>query len=138
MEQRTCNIIMCCKGNSMLPGSGGHMGRLSDVAVYMARECDAPVEEYTPSDLEYIMKTAFYDYMETADHPGNELRTFFGVATLFEPEATVAERIASVFALARVRDADHYVNGFTEEMLAESDVALGRTREAEAPAPVCG
>lgn len=120
MEQRTCNIIMCCKGNCNLPGSGGDA--LHDVAVYLGKECDVPPSSYSPERLEGLMLAALYDYMDGADHPGSDLRNYFNY---FDRKAPVAKRVASVFALCQVRDGDSFVNGFSRELLERAEKELG-------------
>ena len=131
MDQRTCNIIMCCKGHCMLP-KGKDKGHLEAVAAYMSEECDCPIGEYTDAVLEQIMKTALYDYLNSASKPGNEMRRMFDELHV-GPTASLGERIAITFSLAQVsyrrKDAGDgvvvYVNGFTDELVAKSRIALG-------------
>ena len=44
MEQRTCNIIMCCKGHCELEGAG--KTSMEAIAAYMSKECACPREDY--------------------------------------------------------------------------------------------
>ena len=44
MEQRTCNIIMCCKGHCRLEGATGEP--FGDIAAYMSQECGGEKEIY--------------------------------------------------------------------------------------------
>ena len=47
MEQRTCNIIMCCKGHCKLPDAGE--ASMEAIAAYMSKECLCPKEDYKGS-----------------------------------------------------------------------------------------
>ena len=123
MEQRTCNIIMCCKGHCELPG-GKDETSLPAVAAYMAHECACPREDYKGRLMETVMKTAMFDFMETADKPGFELRNLFDQAYARD-EPTLSERIATMFGLTRVNRDGKPCNGFTEELLAQSEIDLG-------------
>ena len=135
MDQRTCNIIRCCKGHCELPG-GKDADRLTAVAAYMAHECACPQEDYKGALLEQIMQTALFDYMNTADKPGNDLRRLFDRPAL-GPEPTMSERIASLFALCQIMDAKDkknpkelsYVNGFTPMLIKQSKIDLGEHSE---------
>lgn len=44
MKQRTCNIIMCCKGHCKLAGENAPP--LEAIAAYMSAECACPKEDY--------------------------------------------------------------------------------------------
>ena len=65
MEQRTCNIIMCCKGHCKLAGENAPP--LEAIAVYMSAECACPKEDYTGKLMETILREALFDYMAGAD-----------------------------------------------------------------------
>lgn len=131
MEQRTCNIIRCCKGGCQLP-AGKDQDRLTAVAAYMSDECACPIGDYKGRLLEQIMKEAMFDYLNTADKPGNELRRLFDIPGL-GPEPSMSERIASMFALCQVLEAKDpknpkelsYVNGFTPMLIRQSEIDLG-------------
>lgn len=135
MEQRTCNIIRCCKGHCELPG-GKDQDRLTAVAAYMADECACPQEDYKGALLESIMREAMFDYMDTADRPGSDLRRLFDRPAL-GPEPSMSERIASMFALCQIMDAKDpknpkelsYVNGFTPMLIKQSKIDLGEGPE---------
>lgn len=136
MEQRTCNIIRCCKGHCELPG-GKDADRLTAVAAYMANECACPQEDYKGALLESIMREAMFDYLNSADKPGNELRRLFDRPSL-GPEPSMSERIASMFALCQMMEAKDpknnpkelsYVNGFTPMLIKQSKIDLGETPE---------
>ena len=53
MEQRTCNIIMCCKGHCKLAGENAPP--LEAIAAYMSAECACPKEDYTGKLMETIL-----------------------------------------------------------------------------------
>lgn len=75
MEQRTCNIIMTCKGNC---GYAAMADTLVDaVKIYLGKECDYPWEKYSERMIESILLEALYDFMNTATRPGYELRQLF-------------------------------------------------------------
>ena len=75
MEQRTCNIIMCCKGHCQLEGAGETP--MEAIAAYMSHECDCPKEDYKGALMESILREALFDYIATADKPGFDLRQLF-------------------------------------------------------------
>ena len=52
MEQRTCNIIMCCKGHCKLAGENAPP--LEAIAAYMSAECACPKEDYTGKLMDMI------------------------------------------------------------------------------------
>lgn len=54
MEQRTCNIIMCCKGHCKLAGENAPP--LEAIAAYMSAECACPKEDYTGKLMETILR----------------------------------------------------------------------------------
>ena len=136
MEQRTVNIIMCCKGHCCLEG-GKDADRLTAIAAYMSHECGCPQEDYKGELLEQIMQTALFDYMSAADNPGSDLRRLFERPGL-GPEPSMSERIASVFALCTIKGQDpdkphgtmKYVNGFSSKLVQTSRIQLGeRTKK---------
>lgn len=45
MEQRTCNIIMCCKGHCNIDGRE-NSGCFESIATYMSKECGCPENDY--------------------------------------------------------------------------------------------
>jgi len=75
MEQRTCNIIMCCKGHCQLEGAGETP--MEAIAAYMSHECACPKEDYKGALMESILREALFDYIATADKPGFDLRQLF-------------------------------------------------------------
>lgn len=123
MEQRTCNIIQCCKGNCHIPLTENRP--LQDlsihqqmIAAYLSRECACPMEDYVGFLLEEVLKEALFDYIAAADKPGAELRNLFARGHMEEP--TMSERIMTLFQLAQVRQDGKLINGFTEQLLSQS------------------
>ena len=138
MDQRTCNIIMCCKNHCKLP-KGKDQDKLTAVAAYMSEECGCPIEIYTGATMESIMKDALFDYINGARNPGSDLRRLFE-RPLLGPEPSLSERIATMFALVNVREYTPigksggnmpYDNGFTEALIAQSRIDLGETTTEE-------
>ncbi len=121
MEQRTCNIIMCCKGHCNLDGADGTP--MGDIAAYMSHECACPKEDYKGNLLERILREALFDYFATADKPSAELRRLLQEYALYDP--SLSERMITVFQLSKVRDDNGYVNGFTDKLIAQSEKDLG-------------
>lgn len=121
MEQRTCNIIMCCKGHCTLPG--GRRSPQDAITTYMSHECGCPAEDYNGALIESILREALFDYISCADNPGFELRNL--LAPSFSHEPSLSERICSMFQLTAVRGDAGYVNGFTESLISQSETDLG-------------
>ncbi len=121
MEQRTCNIIMCCKGHCTLPDSG--YSPKEAIAAYMSRECGYPMKNYSGALIESILREALFDYISCADNPGFELRNL--LAPSFSHDPSLSERICSMFQLTAIRGDAGYVNGFTEALIAQSKTDLG-------------
>lgn len=111
MEQRTCNIIMCCKGNDKYGYKGDP---IYSIKRYMGKECAYPWKNYTPRMLDEILYDALADYIDGVKKPSFvlwELKEYGKTAS------STAEKICAMFALVQVRDDDGYVNGFTDELL---------------------
>lgn len=126
MGQRTCNIIMCCKGHCKLAGENAPP--LEAIAAYMSAECACPKEDYTGKLMEMILREALFDYMAGADKPGYELRQLLQQYATRDPN--LSERIYTLFQLAQVRDDNRYVNGFTDKLLRQSEIDLGASRDS--------
>ena len=120
MQQRTCNIIMCCKGHCKLVDDQATMQ--DAIITYMSAECACPKEYYTRHLVEQIVLEALYDYMNCADNPGFELRQIFHQYALADPP--ILERILTMFQLTKVRNDQGCVNGFTEGLIHQSDIDL--------------
>lgn len=110
MTERTYNIIMACKHRPE------NTATITDsVRIYMSNECDCPIHHYSERQINRIMKTAMYDYIDTCDKPSVFLRSFDDV--IGKEDMSIGEQIAIAFSLVRVCDgARHYVNGFGEWM----------------------
>jgi hypothetical protein len=104
---------MCCKGHCKLAGENAPP--LEAIAAYMSAECACPKEDYTGKLMETILREALFDYMAGADKPGYELRQLLQQYATHDPD--LSERIYTLFQLAKVRDDNRYVNGFTDKLL---------------------
>lgn len=114
MTQRTCNIILACKGKLY----GDTIGMPTRVAKYMSEECACDIEAYTEDVLEGIMLTALYDYVDSCDRPSGVLHDIFQPNIKY---SSLTAQICSALALVRVRNNDgSYVNGFKEEYIANA------------------
>lgn len=122
MKQRTCNIIMCCKGHCQLEGAGETS--MEAIAAYMSNECACPKEDYKGALMESILREALFDYLNSADKPGFELRQLLYQYATYHP--SISERICTMFQLTRVRNDDgSYTNGFSDVLLGQSEKDLG-------------
>lgn len=124
MEQRTCNIIMTCKGNC---GYAAMADTLVDaVKIYLGKECDYPWEKYSERMIESILLEALYDFMNTATRLGYELRQLFYQYPTHNP--TLSERICTMFQLTQVKKKSNgvyqYMNGFTDVLIKQSESDL--------------
>lgn len=118
MEQRTCNIIMCCKGNDKY---GYKADPIYSIKRYMGKECAYPWKDYKPWMLDEILYTALADYIDGVKKPSYvlwELREYGKTAS------SIVEKICSMFACVQVRDENGCVNGFTEDLLRQSEIDL--------------
>lgn len=115
MTQRTCDIIKACKG-WFFPNIGEPLERVKH---YMASKCYCKLSAYTRATLDRIMFDAMCDYVDSCDKPSFFLKT---MDDLFEKEYLQrAEQIAYAFMDVEVQDNNGYVNGFTEELWAETE-----------------
>lgn len=120
MTQRTCNIIMCCKGNDKF---GYLADSIYSIKKYLSHECDCPISAYTSGILENILFNALIDYINGVKNPG------FVLWSLREDgkfKNSLSEKIVAMFSLVKVREGDdlHCINGFTEELIAQSSKDL--------------
>lgn len=122
MNQRTCNIIRCCKGACELVSETTQP--MDAIAAYMSKECGCPVRDYKGRLMESILMEAMFDFFSTADNPEYELRQLFHQYANHEP--SLNERICTMFQLTKVYDhaEGKYVNGFTDELMARSEKDL--------------
>ncbi len=132
MEQRTCNIIMCCKGHCKLVSE--YDTSRDAIAAYMGAECDFPAERYIDPMLERIVLWALYDYIDHADRPSYDLMNlFYQYATKNPP---LLERICAMFNAVSVTDGERYLNGFTEELIKQSEIDLSPEKYKDNVYPV--
>lgn len=110
MTERTCNIILACKG-SLYPQIDD---RILRIKTYMAGECGCDIDTYTDEVMESILKTAMYDYIDTCDRPSTFLRSMYDA---IEPKIGLIEKICCAFTFVRMKDSltNEYVNGFKKE-----------------------
>lgn len=122
MEQRTCNIIMCCKGHCNI-GGRMNMNCLESIAAYMSKECACPEKDYKGELMETILREALFDYFKTADRPSSDLRNLLQQYYTRNPD--LSERIYTMFQLVDVRKDDGaYSNGFTAKLINQSEIDL--------------
>lgn len=109
MTQRTCNIIMACKGN-IHPEIDGKIERVKE---YMSDECCCGKECYTDELMESIIVNAAYDYIDTCDKSSSFLRL---IRNCINKDLSLMEKICIAFSLTQVKRNDgEYINGFKEE-----------------------
>lgn len=120
MEQRTCNIIMCCKGNDKF----GYLANpMISIKRYMAHECCCSESIYTDQVLDSIIFDALCDYINGAKNPGFVL---WSIREDGKRYSELYKKIIAMFSLVQVREGDdlHCINGFTEELIEQSKVDL--------------
>lgn len=120
MTQRTCNIIMCCKGNVKYSYRGAP---IYSIKKYLSHECDCSFDAYTPELLETILFEALCDYINGVKNPAFVL---WSIREDGKFKNNLTDKIIAMFSLVQVREGDdlHYINGFTEELLEQSKVDL--------------
>lgn len=105
MTDQTVGIIYAIKRS----------GKVWDQAVkeYMASYSGSPIEVYTETELNRILKLAFVDYIETCDKPHIEI---YSLLTLIESNGThsLGYYLANVLGLVQVKDNGKFVNGFKD------------------------
>lgn len=103
------------------------------IAAYMSHECACPKEDYKGRLMESILEEALFDYLNSANKPGFDLRNLFHQYALSDP--SLSERICTMFQLVTVRDdSGQYTNGFTDKLMAQSEIDLGRM---DMPVGIC-
>lgn len=121
MQQRTCNIIMCCKGHCKLDGATGDP--FDDILSYMSKECGCPSEDYKGKLLESILLESMFDYINFSENPGSDLRNLFYQYATMDP--SLSERIVSMFRLVKVKRGFTYINGFNTTLISQSEKDIG-------------
>lgn len=120
MEKRTANIIMVCKGHHNF---GQDLTLKQAVAHYMSKTCDCPLEVYTDKALRGIVFEAFMDYMSSCTYPREILyhikEARYWCDWSLKEDVDDITAILIGFQLCQVRDGNGYVNGFTDELIAD-------------------
>ena len=110
MTNRTFNIIMACK-------QWNKNDIVENVKVYMSKECDVPITEYTQCQISDIMMEAMYDYIDSCDKPSSFLREIEYNRNYYGITVSIGEIIAMSFKNTMVLDRNgNYINGFGEWM----------------------
>lgn len=116
MQQKTCNIIMCCKGH----GDGNSPRQR--IARYLGKESayeEVPLENFNYNE---ILRQAVLDYLRS----GGNIQEFISGLFGYSLGNTFYNRVETAFELLRVYGDDwEPINGFTKEMLEQSKKDLG-------------
>ena len=83
------------------------------VAKYMSNYSGSPIEEYTETVINLILKQAFVDYIETCDDPEREVSDLLDFIQC-DGSHSLGYYLAMVLGNTQVRDGDRFVNGFSE------------------------
>lgn len=118
MTQRTCNIIMCCKGNTKYADK---CDPIYSIKRYMGDERAFYWENYTDAMVQDILYTALMDYIDEVKKPSFVLWCLKNDGRFHD---NINEKICAMFANVQVRDENGYVNGFTQEQISKSDIVL--------------
>ena len=120
MTQRTCNIIMCCKGNDRY---SYRCDPIYSIKHYLAHECNCPIGFYTPGILENILFEALYDYIDGVKKPSFVL---WSIREDGKFKNNLTDKIIVMFSLVQVREGKdlHCINGFTDELIKQSEKDL--------------
>ena len=109
MKERTLEIIIVCKGNTRYDSE---VSLVDSVKNYMSDICMCAKEWYTDSQMEEILREAFYDFIDVCDIPSYFLRRLEEVKWI---NPNLAERICMVFRTTQVLDGYMYINGFNAD-----------------------
>lgn len=118
MTQRTCNIIMCCKGNDKYAQKGDP---IYSIKRYMGHECVYNWTNYTKEMILDILVTALMDYIDGVKKPSFVIWSIRDQGKWYDD---VARKICAMFTNVQVRDDHGYVNGFTQELIDQSEKDL--------------
>ena len=122
MEQRSCNLIMVCKGHCDFFETAA---TLTDaVRIFSSLDCGIPIEAYTDQVVTRLILEALYDFINTAQNPAGILRTIFSHLPLDNSPLSLAEGICGMFQALRVKNDNGFVNGFSEKLITQSDIDL--------------
>jgi hypothetical protein len=105
MTDKTIGIIYAIKRSGKIWNQA--------VAEWMSNYSGSPVEKYTETLLNKILKEAFIDYMSTCDKPGMEVSDFLD---LIENNGSysLGHHIANKLGMTQVKEGNKFVNGFRE------------------------
>lgn len=118
MQQRTCNIIMCCKGRGL-----GQNTR-SKIVNYITEECGWIEAQMSDEQIRSILLHACIDLYDSVVDP-EEFRMFLQDLFLSRGDEFL-QHVFTAFALIPVKnDAGTYINGFSEKLLKRSAEVLG-------------
>lgn len=116
MEKRILEIIAVCKSNTRYDSE---LGLVDAVKNYMSDTCMCEKKWYTDSQMEKILREAFYDFIDVCDRPSYFLRRLEEVKWI---RLNLADRICLVFQTTQVLENHAYINGFDSnyEKIAEN------------------
>ena len=117
MTLRTCNIIMCCKGNYGFYAQS----RKDAIKKYMAKECNCGTSVYTDEVLHEIIMDALKDYIDGVKKPSYVLWCIEEYGKMWD---NLDDKILAMFNLTQVMNDTGYVNGFTKELIKQSMIDL--------------
>ena len=80
------------------------------VAEYMSNYSGSPIEDYTETKLNQILKSTFLDYISTCDKPNEDVETLFEM--MKAEYHSLGYYIAHTLAMTIVKNDGKYVNGF--------------------------
>ena len=134
MNQRTVNIILCCKDF----GRGSTV--IERIANYMSAECDCPPEMYTHSVVCGLLKEAARDFVRSNPQAAQDFSlkfldyidqppVFASLAGTSAEANSLTERLIYLYARTfmmlqvkeKAQDKYHYINGFTEEQVKKGE-----------------
>ena len=117
MILRTCNIIMCCKGNYGFYAQS----RKDAIKKYMAKECGCDTSVYTDEVLHRIIMDALKDYIDGVKKPSYVLWCIEEYGKMYD---NLDDKILAMFNFTQVMNDTGYVNGFTKELIKQSMIDL--------------
>lgn len=128
MTQRTCNIILCCKGHCNI-GQRKNMDCFQSIAAYMSKECGCKESDYHGVLMEDILREALFDYFTTSDNPSYDLRQL--LKSYITEQPSLSQRICTLFQLVNVRTNGQYANGFTEKLIKNAEFIIETIHEED-------
>ena len=119
MTQRTANIIGLCKGQSRRYNS---VSIRRAIAMYLGNELTVDIDCFYDSQIEDVIMTAFYDFIDTADSPSTFLKSIFNNPA--NMALSIPSRIIVAFGSLQIKDNGEYINGFTKELIDKMIIEL--------------